>query len=355
MRKNQTSSPPLLSEDGSPRKKANRLFLYAPFVLLILIALGVCGVWVVASARLQQGIETRAEALRGAGYTVELSGRQVAGFPFRIKLSYAEARLAAPSGWAVEAPGLQAEAYLHGLDHWVLVAPGGMTVKRPRGGAIAIKGEGLRASLAGLTKAPPRLVLQGTKLAFTTPPGARPFSLASADRLEFYLKPDPESPGGGRFLLRLEGGKVAPGSTLGKVAADQATAGVLEGRLKAITALHGKDWGAAVDAWRGASGEADQLHLTFTAGTVGVDSGGGALAVGRDGRLSGAMPLQLRDPAKALSVLEGAPSVEETAPSAAAAIARARTQGSTANIALVFQAGVVTLGPVKVGPSPKLD
>lgn len=355
MRKNQSSSAPVLSEDGPPRKKANRLWLYAPFVLLILIALGVCGFWVVANSRLQQGIEARAEALRAAGYVVDLSGRRVEGFPFRIKLSFAQARIASPSGWAVDAPGLQAEAYLHGLDHWVLVAPGAMTVVRPRGGAIAIKGEGLRASLAGLGKAPPRLVLQGTKLLFTTPAGARPFSLAAAERLEFYLRPDPESPGGGRFLVRLEGGKTAAGSTLGKIAPDQAAVGVFEGRLRAITAFRGKDWSSAVAAWRGARGEADQLHLTFTAGTTGVDSGGGALSVGRDGRLSGAMPLQLREPGKALAVLQGAPSIEDNAPATAAAIAQARTQGSTANINLVFQAGVATLGPVKVGPSPKLD
>ena len=81
---------------------------------------------------------------------------------------------------------------------------------------------------------------------------------------------------------------------------------------------------------------------------------GGALAVGRDGRLTGAMPLKLREPGKALGVLQSVPEADDTAPAAAAAVDQARAQGSTANLNLVFQAGVATLGPVKVGPPPKV-
>jgi hypothetical protein len=354
MPKQPNSSRPVLSEDGAARKKSGRWKLYLPFVVLLILVLAVCGYWLAARVKLTEALDARAEALRAAGYTVDLEGRRVSGFPFRMKLAFSDARLAAPSGWAVEAPGLQAEAYLHDLGHWVLVAPRGLAINRPRGGGLEVKGQALRASLAGLGKPLPRIVLEGNKLAFSAPAGARPFSLSQAERAEVYFRPDPESPGGGRFLIRLQGGRTTPGSTLGKVAPNQQAVGVFEGRLKAIASFKGKDWASAVDAWRGAAGEADELHLTFTVGTTGVESGGGALAVGRDGRLEGAMPLKLKEPGKALGVLGDQPQLEPTAPSAAAAVAAARAQGSSADLNLVFQAGVVTLGPVKIGPSPRV-
>jgi hypothetical protein len=347
---------PVLSEETPRRKKPpSRIFLYAPFVLLVLLALGLSAFWLYSRARLAEEVAARAEALRSQGYVVDLPSPRVSGFPFRMKLVLGETRIASPGGWAIAAPALEGEAYMHALDHWVLAAPQGLTITRPKGGPLAIKGQALRASLAGLGNAPPRVVLQGMKLTFAPGEGARPFSLASAERLELYLRPDPESAGGGRFLIRLDGGRTAEGSTLGKIAPNAAAAGTFEGRLKAIANFKGRNWSEAVNTWRGAGGEADQLNLAFTAGSTGVESGGGALAVGRDGRLTGAMPLKLREPGKALGVLQSVPEADDTAPAAAAAVAQARAQGSTANLNLVFQAGVATLGPVKVGPSPKVN
>jgi hypothetical protein len=66
------------------------------------------------------------------------------------------------------------------------------------------------------------------------------------------------------------------------------------------------------------------------------------------------MPLELKEPGKALGVLSDQPQLDPSAPGAAAAVAAARAQGSSAHLNLVFQAGVATLGPVKVGDAPRV-
>lgn len=321
-------------------------------MLIAVLAAGYGGFWFFATSRIESGLDARAEALRQAGYVVELTGRRVEGFPFRIKIRHEQARIATPSGWALTVPGLEAEAYLHAPDHWVLVAPQGLSVNRPEGGGLSVKGQVMRASVAGTDKSPWRIVLQGGKLTFTPAPGARPFSLASADLLEIYLRPAPDAPEG-MTLLRLEGGRAGEGSVLEAVAGDQVVTGALQARLTRPTAFRGGDWGSAVRAWAGAGGAAEKVQGLIVAGKTEAKVEGGTLGVGGDGRLVGALPMQLKQPGPAITAFAGR-ALEEAAANSAAAVAAARAQGETARINLVFQAGVTTLGPVRIGPAPKI-
>jgi len=346
-------SPPVLSDPVAPRKP-RRFWLYAPFVLILLLAAGYGGFWLFMRQALASQLDARGEALGRAGYVVAMEDRRIDGFPFRMKLSYGQARIVAPSGWAVEAPRLEGEAYLHDIGHWVLVAPQGLTVVRPKGGAIAVKGQVLRASVVRTPAAPWRIVLEGSGLSFTTPPGAQPFSMAAAERLEAYLKPSGGADGEGLFLLRAQGVKATPGTVLGRLAGDKASAATADGRLTKLAAFKGQDWAQAVRAWGQAGGQADQVKLSFSGGPVGADAAAGVLGVGAEGRLVGALPLNLKSAPQALGVLGEAKAVDPDAAGVAAAVAAARAQGQSANLNLVFQAGVVTLGPVKIGPSPKV-
>lgn len=348
-----TSAPAPITEPEAPRKPPSRWFLYAPFIALAVALVAYGGFWFVAKTRLEQAMDARAEALRAAGYTVALDGRRVDGLPFRMRVGFSEARIITPSGWSVAIPGLKGEAYLHDLGHWVLVAPQGLTVVRPQGGGLTVAGEALRASIAGTGAKPWRLVLAGTKLVFTPQPGARPFSLASAERLEFYLRPAPNS-ADGMVLLRLEGGKAAAGTLLHRIAADAAVTANLQAQLTKPEAFDGKDWGEAVRAWAKAGGVAQGVEGVFSGGTTSIKTKGGTLGVGADGRLVGAVPLEMRQGAAALTALAEGEVLDPGVASSAAAVAAARAQGEAATINLVFQAGAATLGPVRIGPSPRV-
>ena len=350
----ETSVPAPIPEPEAIRKKPRRVWLFAPYVILALLLAGWGAYWFVARARLERGLDAQTEALRGAGYVVEMDGRKVEGFPFRMKISLAQARIAAPSGWSISLPGLTGEAYLHGLDHWVLVAPQGMSINRPLGGGLSVRGEALRASIAGVSQNPWRIVLQGTKLVFTPDPGARPFSLASAERIELYLKPMPTG-ADGATLLRLEGGKATRDAILHRLVGDGAVTATFDARLTHPEAFHGKDWGEAVRTWTAAGGTATEVEGTISGAAASAKTKGGTLGAGADGRLVGALPLELHQAGPALAALADANALEPGAAGSAAAVAAARAQGQAANINLVFQAGATTLGPVRIGPAPKVD
>lgn len=348
-----TSSENPIPEAAPERKKPRRLALILPFVLIALALIGYGAFWFVASQRLKGGIEAQAAALRDAGYVVDLQDQRVGGFPFRMKLSFGEARIASPSGWALAVPGLEAEAYTHAPGHWVIAAPEGLTFTRPGGGPVAVRGDGLRGSIAGVRDTPWRIVLQGRNVRFAPAAGARPFSLASADLVEFYLRPSAQA-GEGMILLRVENGRAQPGSLLGQIGGEGAVQAVVDGRVAKPGAFAGRDWGSAVRAWTQAGGVASLVQANLTAGDFTAKAAGGTLGVGPDGRLVGAVPLELRQADRALSALAGAEALEEGAAGSAAAVAAARAQGEAATVNLVFQAGVTTFGPVRVGPAPKI-
>lgn len=351
-------TPPPVAADPIPepapaRKKPRRIWLYLPFILLVLLAAAYSAFWVASSTQLAAAVDSRAATLRQSGYVVELSERRSSGFPFRLKLRYGEARVAAPSGWAATIPGLEAEAYLHNLRHWVLVAPGGMTFTRPEGGPVRIAGEGLRASVVQTGQGPWRIVAQANKASFTPSPGARPFSLASADLVEIYLRPS-DVEGQGMFLVRVENGKAQAGSLVGRIAGDGVVAASIEGRISRTADFKGATWADAVRAWSRAGGVLESVQGTMAAGTFSAKAQDGTLGIGSDGRLVGAIPLELRQPDRALTALAETATVDEAAAGSAAAVAAARAQGEATTVNLVFQAGVMTFGPVRLGPSPKV-
>lgn len=341
--------PPVLAAPERARKRRPWwLFLPHVAVATLLVALGVG--WFVVRAKVIEALDAAPAALARAGVEAKLGDRTVDGFPFRIRVAYAGVRLAR-GGWTVEAPALVAQAYAYDPGHWVLVAPQGMTVTRPLGGPIVVTGQALRASVAGVAQRPWRVSLVGDGVRFATPVGARPFSLQSADRIEAYLKPaSPDGSGDGAVLVSLTRAHATPEAPLATVLADAPFDAVAEGRLTHLAALEGADWNAAVRAWTAAGGGLTLGHVEAKGGTTEIWAVGGAVAVGRDGRIEGAVPLRLRQGV-------GAPAgPAPPAPTPAdLARAQARREGESAEFNLVFEGGQVRLGPLTLGPSPKVE
>ena len=346
-------TPDLLSDPGPPRKKARRLWLFAPYVILLILIVAYGGFWVFARLRLESAIDERAEAFRRSGYAVTLDGVRIDGFPFRLRVNIANARVAVPGGLALEAAGLEAQAYLHGLDHWVLVAPQGLTVTRPKGGAMTVSGQALRASVVGLSGPNWRIAAEGLKLAFTPKAGSAPFSLSTADRIDLNMKAGPAGPSQTLTLIQLQGGKAAPDAVLHRLAGEAPITGLLDLKAGKADAFKGETWAQAARAWSAAGGEVEIVRGELQGGDTAAWARGGSVTAGRDGYLTGVVALELRQAAKSLTALADQGLDAQTAKTTAM-IATARDQGGSASFNLVFQAGVTTLGPIKIGPAPRV-
>ena len=327
--------------------RRTRLWLFAPATLLSLVLLASAGGWLWARGRLASEMDARADALRQAGWTVAWSERTLSGFPFRLKVRLAGVTLKAPGdhGWGLRTPALEAQAYVAIPTHWVFIAPSGLTILRPLGGPLSVTGSALRASTAGMTRSPWRVVLEGVDLAFATPPGASPFSFTAMKRFEFDLKPADETGGDAAVFLQVEGAKAHPDSVVTRIAGDAPVSLVANGRLMKLAQARGGRWGEAVRAWSADGGALQIERVAGAGGRVKIAAAGGTLGVGADGRLEGAIPLKLL---QAETPVGGGPAASP----ATAAAEQAQAQGLAADAPLVFQNGEMRLGPLVVGPAP---
>jgi hypothetical protein len=156
----------------APRKRPSRFWLFAPYVLLLVVALGWTAYWWAASGRLQHKLELQAEALQKQGYTARWSSIRVVGYPFRLHLILTGPRFADTAGWGLSATRLEAQAMAYAPDTWVLAAPEGLIVSRPGKGDVAVSGKAIRASIAAIGSPQPRFAFEGDALTLAPGQGA---------------------------------------------------------------------------------------------------------------------------------------------------------------------------------------
>jgi hypothetical protein len=338
--------------DPSPARKLRRLGLWLPFAALGLLIVGWSAAWVWARSQAASRMDAAVAALDRAGYHLTWRDRQIGGYPFRMDVTLIEFSAREPSGWGLDAPRIEGEAYMHALTHWTIAAPAGLSFVRPLGGPVAVKGDLIHASLTHLTARPPSFSFEGVKLTFAPQPGAQPFALTSADRVEFHLRAGPDDEGG--VFARLDGGKARLTGLFARVAGGKPIAIVWNSTLSKMTAFQGRDWGEAVRHWTDAGGRMTVRDAGITAGDAVLGARGGMLGVGGDGRLSGSLPVTLRQAPRALDALGAEGLVDQGAAQSATAVIQARQAGDTAQATLDFQAGRTTLGPVALGAAPKV-
>lgn len=335
--------------DAAPSRKApqkaRRGGLFIPFILAALVVAGWSYGWFWLRGQAEQRMDAQAADLKSRGYDLSWSARTFHGFPFRMNVDLADARIAEPTGWAVRAPVLKGEAAVFNLTHWVLVAPQGVVLTRPEAGDVAITGKALRASISHVQEYPPRVSVEGAGLTFAPAPGARPFELVSAQDMQLHLRGGPEDQGA--IFFKAGGAKTAFTGLLGRIARDKTAAMVLETRLSHVSHLRGRNWEAAVKRWSAAGGQITLQQSQILAGDAEGKAKSGVLSVDSDGRVTGALEVAIKeraDPSRPI----------ETPEQALAAAAQAVGQEPVIEASLSFRDGRTFLGVIDTGPAPKV-
>ncbi len=339
--------------DLPPARKPRRLGLYLPFVLLLVAAVAWTGFWLWARGEARARMDAAVAGLKSAGYEISWKDRQLGGYPFRMNVTLTDARVREPSGWALSAPRLEGEAFMHAPTHWILAAPQGLTFVRPISGPVTVRGDLIRASLSNLDKTPPSFSFEGVKLTFQPDTGAQPFALSYAERVEFHLRAGPDDEGG--VFAEVKDGKAQLSGLSARIAGDKPISIAWNSTLSKMSAFRGADWPSAVRHWVDAGGQMTVRNGGVTAGDAVVTATSGALTVGVDGRLRGLLEVSLRQAPRALGAMsESGVIAPETAEAAAAVAAARQGTGDVARATLNFQAGQTTLGPVALGSAPKI-
>jgi hypothetical protein len=329
-------------------RKASRAGLYGPWLAFALLVALWSGWWMWLSGEAGRRLDAEAAALRAQGFQIAWGARRIGGYPFRLDVDFDNLRLAEPSGWGLAAPTLKTEAYAWNPGRWMLVAPAGGTFVRPLGGPVQVGANVLRASVEGLDRSPPQIIVEGHGLTFAPAPGAKPFFVSSADALVIGMRAGPNDQGA--IFLSLDGARAELSGLIGRIAEGGPVSLRGDAIVSHASAVSGHDWPAAVRAWSAAGGTLQVRQVTVAAGEALLDARSGQITVGDDGRLAGTLSASLKQAPRALSAMSQSGAI---APDAARSAAAA-TGGEVAHVVLDFQDGQTRLGAVPLGPAPRV-
>jgi hypothetical protein len=311
--------------DPAPGRKPRRRGLFGPFVLLLILAAGWSLGWLWLKGEAERRMDAAAKDLEGRGYRLTWDQRVVSGYPFRLDVTLRGARVSEPSGWALTAPALKGEAYVYAPTHWVVVAPQGVTFTRPDGGAVIVAGKALRASLSEFDKRPPRIALEGLDLTFSPEAGAKPYFLSAVRQLNLRLIPGPDDQGG--VLIYLGGARMALQGLAARATEGAAVDLETDLTLTKMSAFQGEDWAGAARNWSGGGGLVLVRKVAVSGGAARLEAKAGTLHVGADGRLEGDLDATLGDITGTGQTLQGRVSLA---------------------------GGQASIGPLPIGPSPRV-
>ncbi len=332
----------------------SRRGLITPFLIVGLLFAAWSVWWFYLADQIQTRLEAQAQTMRNAGWTVQLGEVSASGWPFRVRLVADSPRILAPSGQGIAAPALVAEANAWNPDHWVVVAPDGLTLDRGPKGHVAVVGPALRFSISGLTRRFPRMALELAKPTFIPRPGAEAFPLSAAERITFETRANAASADNLDIRFYIDGARGRAGGPVEGMTGDGTLGLTIEGVIEDAAALKGADAAGIFAAWSRAGGRFTHVRGELSTGESRATFSSDALSARADGRIEGQVALRAVKPAAAISGL--ARSQSGAVNRAGAAGAAVVTAGGNRDLDLTvqFRDGRTWLGPFALAPAPKL-
>ena len=342
-----------------PTPRHSRRGLAVPLVIVGLLLAAWTGWWFYLTDQVETRLTAQVEVLRQDGWTITHAPVTTTGWPFRTRVSIPQANILAPSGHGVAAPELVAEASAWNPDHWVVVAPDGLTLTRADKGRIAIGGGGLRFSISHLRDRFPDLRAEMIRPTFTALEGAEPFPIASAERIQLETRPhltDGEAATDELdVLFRLIDARGRPGGPVEGATRQGMLSADIEGTIVGASRLTGMDSAGVFSAWTAAGGRFTAVRGRLKAGDSTALISGDTLAAGPDGRLQGSLALTAERPMAAIAGLARSRSGAVNRMGAAGAVAATATTGERpVDLVVQFRDGRTWLGPFALAPAPRL-
>ncbi|QTC87988.1 DUF2125 domain-containing protein [Brevundimonas pondensis] len=342
----------------------SRKGLIIPFAI-VFVGLAVwTGWWFVLTQQIEKKLEGRIARLEQSGWTVKHAGLTTTGWPLRARVAMKHVDVIAPSGHAVAAPEIVAEANAYNPTKWVIIAPDGLVMTRGAKGKTAVRAEAIRMSVHGLTQRWPNVAVELSKPVFTALPDAEPFPLAKAGLVQFYMRPHVAGSNAPTddvdVLFRLVDGEGRPNGPVEGLTQSGRLNAQVEAVIEKAGALKGADAKGLLSAWTAAGGRFVEMKGELGAGESKTFLSSPALSADDKGRLEGEVFLRAEKPLAAIVGLAGAQqggSVDRAAAARAAAAAPQGgmgEQGQAVDLVLNFKGGRTYLGPFALAPAPQL-
>lgn len=310
------------------------------------------GLWFVASSGIRSGTENWFAEQAARGVTAEKSSLVVLGFPSRVDVTVNDLVLADPAqgtGWRT--PFVQVFSMSWKPWHLIAALPTGQVVTLP-GQEIALDGEGILASLElhpGISLALDKTRLEAKSLRLISTAG---WSFG-ADQVFAATEEDPSLENTHRLGLKLQG--ITPDPAL-------AAASGLPARAELLHLDAYASFTAPLDRHAGQTNPRlsvlDLREMRLDWGSLKITAGG-RMAAGADGLAEGAIEVKIagwrqllplmvalgRTTADQARVLERGLEV----------LAKAGGDPEVLNLTLRAAGGQMTLGPLPLGPAPRMN
>lgn len=342
----------------------SRKGLIIPFAIVFVGLALWTGWWFVLTQQIEKKLEGRIARLEQSGWTVKHAGLTTTGWPLRARVAMKHVDVVAPSGHAVAAPEIVAEANAYNPTKWVIIAPDGLVMTRGAKGKTAVRAEAIRMSVHGLTQRWPNVAVELSKPVFTALPGAEPFPLAKAGLVQFYMRPHVAGSNAPTddvdVLFRLVDGEGRPNGPVEGLTQSGRLNAQVEAVIEKAGALKGADAKGLLSAWTAAGGRFVEMKGELGAGESKTFLSSPALSADDKGRLEGEVFLRAEKPLAAIVGLAGAQQGGSVDRAAAARAAAATPQGGmgeqgqAVDLVLNFKGGRTYLGPFALAPAPQL-
>lgn len=261
-----------MEADLPTARRPNRTWLYAPYILLAVLAVAWSAGWIYIRGRVVGGLDEWVAAEASANRQWACPGREVGGYPFRIEITCASLGLTRPDGTA-SLGRLIVVAQVYAPNHIIAEVSGPLRVNA-NGTSVGAEWTLLQASTHIVDGRPQRgdLVAENPVVRVEMS-DADPLTL-KGDRLELHARPQPQDPSALDLALSAKR-TVVPGL-------DALVGGIEPADLDAIFGLnHVRDLPARpiateFERWRAADGRLDVARITLVKGPTRLEGRGEA-------------------------------------------------------------------------------